>query len=115
MNTNPDRLGGPIAHILRGGTLIAVAVIAVGYLLGLIADGEGSGATPVFELLRDGGPDGLIGAGLLVLTLLPVAVLAAAATGFARSGERSGVVASLLTLALLIGSLATALLIGTTT
>lgn len=115
MNPDPDRLGGPIAHILRGGTLIAVAVIAVGYLLGLIGGGEGSGTSPVLELVWDGGADGLIGAGLLVLTLLPVAVLAAAAVGFARSGERSGMVTSLVTLALLVGSLATAILIGPAT
>lgn len=115
MSGETDRLGAPIAHVLRGGTLIAVAVIAVGYLLGLVAGNEGPGPIPLIALLGDGGPDGLIGAGLLLLTLLPLAVLATAVIGFARARERSDMVTSLLTLAALIGSLATAVVIGAST
>lgn len=111
-NRSADRLGSPIARILRDGTLVAVAVVAVGYIVGLIAAGDGPGTIPMLDLLGDGGPDALIGAGLLVLTLLPVGVLAAAVIGFARLGERSNMVTSLLTLTLLIGSLVAAVVIS---
>lgn len=107
-----DRLGSPIARVLRGGTLVAVTVVAVGYVLGLIAGDDGPGTTPLLALLTSGGADALIGAGLLVLTLVPLVVLAVAAIGFARSAERSDMVASLLTLALLVASLATAILVS---
>ncbi len=107
-----DRLGSPIARVLRGGTLVAVTVVAVGYVLGLITGDDGPGTTPLLALLASGGADALIGAGLLVLTLVPLAVLAVAAIGLARSAERSDMVASLLTLALLVASLATAILVS---
>lgn len=112
VNRDRDRLGPPIARVLRGGTLVAVAVVAVGYVLGLVAGADGPGTIPMLVLLGNGGADALIGAGLLVLTLLPLAVLAVAVIGFARSGERSDMVTSLLTLALLIGSMVAAVLIG---
>lgn len=107
------RLGTRIAMILRTGTLVAVAMVSVGFVLSLVSGGEGPGARPIGELLAVGGADALTTAGLLVLTLLPLAVLVVAAVTFAAERERRYLLSSLATLALLVGGLvAAALLTG---
>jgi uncharacterized membrane protein len=83
----PDLLGSGIAAVLRIGTLAAMAAVAVGYLV-LLASGDEPAAQPLLELLEGGGGGAVIGIGLLALTLLPAAVLAVAALGFHRRGER---------------------------
>lgn len=102
-----DLLGRGIASVLRGGTLAAIAAVGIGYLISL-ASGEEPGQRPLTDVVAAGGGGALIGAGLLVLTLVPVGVLAVAAIGFARHGERRHVAATLMVLALLVASLATA-------
>ena len=97
----PDLLRGGIAAVLRLGTLAAVVVIGIGYLM-LLASGDAPGTQPLLELLPGGGGGAVVGIGLLGLTLLPVGVLAVAATGFWRRGERRELALSLLVLGLLV-------------
>jgi hypothetical protein len=106
------RLGGRIASLLRNGTLVAVAVIGTGFVIALVGGESGTGPRPVFELIGAGGPDGLVAAGLLGLTLLPLGVLGLAALTFRGLGERRYLLASLTTLALLVGSLVAAALVA---
>ena len=59
----------------------------------------------VVELIAGGGPDALVAVGLLALTLVPIATLAATASVFARWGERRGLVVTVAVLVLLVVSL----------
>lgn len=113
MSGAPDpRLGTRIARVLRIGTLAAVVTVAVGYVLALVGGGAGPGPRPLGELLGAGTADAIIAVGLLGLTLLPFAVLAVAASTFVAQGERRYVGATLVTLALLVGSVAAAALLA---
>lgn len=105
-----DWLSDGIALVLRIGTLVSVGIIALGYVIGLVA-GFDDGQRPLVELIGSGGPHTLIGVGLLAMTLLPVGVLTAASIGFARSGERGRMLTSIAVLGLLLASLATAALV----
>lgn len=102
-----DWLTDGIAAVFRIGTLVAMVIVAGGYLLGLVT-GKGEGQRPLVEQLSGGGSVAFIAAGLLALTLLPVAVLIAASIGFARTGERRQLTISLVALALLAASILTA-------
>lgn len=106
-----DWLSDGIAGVLRIGTLVAAAVIAVGYVIGLVG-GVGDGQRPLLELIGGGGSLSVLGIGLLAMTLLPVGVLGAASIGFARSGERGRMLTSLAALGLLLASLAAAALLA---
>jgi len=106
----PDLLGGGIAAVLRIGTLVAIAAVGVGYVA-ILASGEEPGSPALVELLGGGGAPALIGIGLLGLTMIPAGVLAVAAIGFWQQGERRRVATALVVLALLLASLATALLV----
>jgi uncharacterized membrane protein len=106
----PDLLSGGIAAVLRIGTLAAMAAVAVGYLL-LLASGDEPGAQPLLELLGGGGGGAVIGIGLLALTLLPAAVLAVAALGFHRRGERRHALVALVVLGLLGAGLVAGVLV----
>lgn len=98
--------------ILRAGTLIAVAAIAVGFLLAMLGAAAPPGEQPVLDLIRRADPDSITAAGLLGLTLLPLGVLGVAAVSFGSSGERRYLVMSLVTLGLLAGSLLVAALVA---
>jgi hypothetical protein len=50
-----DWLSDGIAAVLRIGTLVAVGIIAIGYVIGLVG-GFGDGERPLFELIGGGGP-----------------------------------------------------------
>lgn len=102
-----DWLTDGIAAVFRIGTLVAMGIVAAGYLMGLVI-GSGDGKRPLLELLTGGGPVAVVAGGLLVLTLLPVAVVIAAAIGFARSGERQRLWTAVLVLVLLLASIVTA-------
>lgn len=106
-------LGRSIASVLRGGTLAALAATVAGFLLGLLDGSDGPGPQPVIEGIVGGGPDALISAGLLILTLTPAAALAAASLVLHRSGERRRALVAGLVLLLLLASLAVAALVGT--
>ncbi len=101
-------LGRTIAVVLRVGTVLAVAGIGAGFLLALFLDSPSPGSAPLIDMLGSGGPDALIGAGLLTLTLTPAAALVAAAVAFERNGERRRAILTVVVLALLLVSLAAA-------
>lgn len=106
------RLGPRIAGLLRLGTLVAVTAVAIGFAVVLLTGDAGRGPLPVFELIGELDGDALIAAGLLGLTLLPLAVLLTAALTFGAQGERRYLVSSLATLGLLAGSLVVAALVA---
>lgn len=112
--TEPLRtaLGPTIARILRGGTLLALLTSAVGFAWSLADPAGAPGPQPVVEGLRGGGPDALIAAGLLVLTLTPPVALAAAAIILARSAERRRAAVAAAVVVLLAVSLVVAALVG---
>jgi uncharacterized membrane protein len=106
-----DWLTDGIAAVFRIGTLVAMGIVAVGYVAGLVS-GAGDGKRPLVDQLTSGGSVAVVAAGLLVLTLLPVAVVAAASVGFARTGERRRLWTALLVLGLLLASIVTALVVA---
>jgi hypothetical protein len=109
LTPRPDtRLGRAIALALRAGTLIAVACLAVGFGLTLFDGAGGPGSTPIVDALRFGGPDALIAAGLLALTLTPPAALGTAAVILELGGERRWALLAAGVVLLLLGSLAIA-------
>lgn len=108
----PTALGRWIALVLRTGTLLAVAAIAVGFVLGLVGGEATPGAQPVLDLVTRADPDSITAVGLLGLTLIPLGVLGVAAVSFGVSGERRYLLASLVTLGLLVGSLVVAALVA---
>lgn len=114
---DPERteLGEGIAAILRVGTILAVLVIGIGFLVASMTGLPSRGARPLTDYVTWMGPDAPIALGLLGLTLIPPVVLAYAARGFARSGERERFVTTLAVVALLVASLAVAVLIGPAT
>lgn len=105
-----DWLTDGIAAVFRIGTVVAMGIVAIGYLMGLVS-GTGEGRQPFVDQLSGGGSVAVIAAGLLVLTLLPVAVVAAASIGFAQARERRPLMTALLVLALLVASIVTAAVI----
>jgi len=109
----PDVPGwGIVATILRGGTIVAVVAIGLGLAWALLAGGSGRTDRTVVELIAGGGPDALIAIGLLALTLVPIAALAAAASVFARLGERRALLVTAAVLVLLLVSLVAAAFLG---
>jgi uncharacterized membrane protein len=106
-----DWLTDGIATVFRLGTVIAMAIVVVGYAWGLVR-GTGDGQQPLLDQLRGGGPEAVIAAGLFALTLLPIAVVIAAGIGFARGGERNRMLTSAAVLGLLLVSLAAAAILA---
>ncbi len=106
-----DWLRDGIAAVFRLGTLVAMAIVGAGYLLGLAGE-DSKGQQPLLDQLSGGGSEAVIAAGLLALTLLPVAVVIAAAIGFARTGERRSALTAITVLALLLASIVTAAIIA---
>lgn len=103
-------MGRGMAIALRAGTLLAVAGVGIGLAWALIRGGEAAPA-PLIDVLARGGPEALIGAGMLVLTLTPLAALAVATAWMWRAGERATM--ATVTLVMLSASLvAAALLTG---
>ena len=78
---------GAVATVLRIGTVVSVVALGIG-LAWSFAGGTAHPNGSVLELISGGGPDALIAAGLLALTLVPIAMLVAVASVFARFGER---------------------------
>jgi uncharacterized membrane protein len=103
-------LGSAIAIVLRAGALLAVAGIGVGFLLAFFDDAD-IGPSPLLAMLRAGGADALIGAGMLVLTLTPAAALVAAAVALERAGERRRAAIAGAVLLLLVAGLVVAAVI----
>lgn len=99
-----------IAATLRLGTVLTVAVIAVGYLVAVVTGDPGAGAVPLTDLIGSGVAPALIGIGLLGLSVLPIAMLLVAAYGFNRRGERRMTGVSVGVALLLVGTLVVAVL-----
>lgn len=95
-----------VALPLRYGTLVAVAVIVVGLMAGIgqpvQIDRE---PMPLLDVVALGGGPAIIGVGLLLLCLVPLATALAAAVAFARRGEPRYLASSVLVAALLAVSL----------
>jgi uncharacterized membrane protein len=105
-------LGTGIAAILRVGTILAVIVIGIGFVVASMTGLPSRGARPLPELVLRAGPDAPIAVGLFALTLLPVATLAYAAFVFARHGERQRLLTTLAVLGLILAGLAVAAVVG---
>ena len=101
-----------VASVLRWGTIVAVVAAGLGLAWALAGGASPQTHRSVLELIGDGGPDGLIAIGLLALTLVPIAALAAAAVVFARAMERRSLLITLGVLLLLLVSLVAAALLG---
>jgi uncharacterized membrane protein len=94
---------------LRAGSLAAVALVAIGLVMSWIAPGEKPAPehAPLIDTIVAGGAAAVVSIGLLMLTLVPLAVAIGAVIGFWRAGERrylvgSAVVAGLLVVSLLV-------------
>jgi uncharacterized membrane protein len=105
-------LGRDIARVLRVGTLLAVACIAIGYAIELASGDSGPGPIGVLALLGHGGGDAILAVGLLALTLTPLVAVTVAAVDLARAGERVRAATALGVAVLLVIALAVAAIIG---
>ncbi len=101
-----------IAAVLRIGTLVAMALVAIGYGLALFLGAPSAGSVPLLELIGRDAHSTFMGLGLLGLALIPVIMLAVAAVTFASFGERRMVVTSAIVGLLLIGALVVAVMFG---
>ena len=104
--TGRSRLEALVAAPLRIGTLVAAVVIAFGLAVawGDAPDPRTPDTRSLLDLFAEGGGRAAIGAGLLVLTLIPVATLVAALVGFVRGSERRYVTVTATVLGLLAAS-----------
>lgn len=105
-------LGRGIAAILRIGTVLAVLVIGIGFVVASMTGLPSRGSRPLIDYVTNSGPDTQIAVGLFALTLLPLVVIGFAARIFSRDGERRQLWTTLLVLALLGGSLVVAAVLG---
>jgi hypothetical protein len=101
-----------VAAVLQGGTILSVVAIAIGLVWAVLTGSEAPVDETAVELIAHGGPDAVIAVGLLALTLIPVAMLLAAASVLAELRERRPLVVTALVVLLLVASLVAAALIG---
>ena len=108
-----DRLETLVAVPLRVGMLAAVALVAIGLVMSWLAPGDPSRTdrAPLFETILAGGAPAVTSLGLLLLTLVPLAVAIGAVIGFWRAGERRYLVGSAVVAGLLVASLLVSLLL----
>lgn len=106
------RLGQGIAAILRVGTVLAVLVVGIGFAVASMTGLPSKGARPLTDFIVDTGPDTPIAAGLFALTVLPLIAIGYAARIFAADGERRQLATTVVVLALLVGSLVVAAIVG---
>jgi uncharacterized membrane protein len=105
-------LGRKVAAVLRGGTVLAMLAIAIGFVIALLSGAPSRGARRLVDLFGTVDADALISVGLLGFTLLPLGVLVVAARSFHLAGERRYLVACIVTLGLLVSSLVIAALVA---
>jgi uncharacterized membrane protein len=106
----PAGLERSIARVLTIGTLLSIALLAIGFVL-LLAAGLGPRSSDSgFDPGRLAGdlvafkPDGFIWLGLLVVVAMPSARVAAALLGYIRRGERDMAIVGVLILAVIAAS-----------
>jgi uncharacterized membrane protein len=105
-------LGRGIAAILRVGTIIAVLIIGIGFLVASMTGLPSKGSRPLTDFLVATGPDTPIATGLLALTMLPLIAIGYAARAFAADGERRQFATTLAVVTLLAASLVVAAVLG---
>ena len=119
-DSTDERLDRALAYLLRGGVLIAAAVVLLGGLLYLAAYWDRTPDNHTFhgepEKLRNPvaivraalalDPRGVIQLGLLLLIATPVVRVALSLAGFALERDRTYMVVTALVLAILLFSLA---------
>ena len=105
-----DLLNRAVSRTLAGASILAAAALSIG-VLAWLAQGGGQpvGRADPGRWLELGSI-GLIGLGLLLVTLTPVLQLTAALTAFTRMGERREALVTLAVLTILVGSIAGAVL-----
>ena len=110
--TSDAGMDGRIARLLRFGTYLAVALIAIGVVLMLATGRSPLDVAPAFDPVRLVGdlvglqPAGFLWLGLVVVLLTPAARVAVSAFGYARVGDQSmALIAGLVLLVILTGVL----------
>ncbi|HET8777515.1 MAG TPA: DUF1634 domain-containing protein [Candidatus Limnocylindria bacterium] len=108
-----DRLATLLTLPLRVGTGAAVVLVAIGLALRWLGPPEPAVMphTPLIDIVMSGGAPAVTSIGLLLLTLVPLAVAIGAVIGFWRSGERRYLVGSAVVAGLLVASLLVSLLL----
>lgn len=108
-----DRLATLLTLPLRVGTLAAVVLVAIGFVLSWLGPPEPAvkAHTPLVETILSGGAAAVTSIGLLLLTLVPLGVAVGAVIGFWGSGERRYLVGSAVVAGLLVASLLVSLLL----
>lgn len=109
---NDAGMDGRVARLLRLGTYLAVALIAIGVVLMLATGRSPLDIAPAFEparLIADLvglQPAGFLWLGLVVVLLTPAARVAVSGLGYARAGDRSmALIAGLVLVVILTGVL----------
>lgn len=103
-------LGRWVGSALTWGGLAAVLLLAMGVVIRLvIGEPEPPPGTSLVDVLRDGGAASIVAAGLLGLSLVPIAELAVAAVAFGRSREHRYLLITVVVLGLLLIGLVTAI------
>lgn len=103
----PAALEGRVARVLRVGTNVAVALVAVGVVLMLVSGRSPTEAAPVLDPaglvagLATLQPAAFIWLGVLVVLATPVARVLTAGIGYLRNGEREMAVVAVLILAVI--------------
>ena len=112
------RLRRWVSRTLASGMALSVAIVAIGLAIGVVT-GEGLAVDPpgggLAPEIGAGKPGSIVLLGLVVLTLTPVAQLAAAALAFRRANEPRYLTITLAVLGLLLGSLVIAVVVATAT
>lgn len=113
-DTGPgERLSTLLALPLRIGTVAAVVLVAIGLVMSWLGPSRPSSVEhqPLIDTIRAGGASAVTSVGLLLLTLVPLAVAMGAVIGFWRAGERRYLVGSAVVTGLLVASLLVSLLL----
>ncbi len=106
-STAEDRLETLVTVPLRLGILAAIALVAAGLVMSWIEPSEPPAAehAPLIDTILLGGAAAVMSVGLLMLTLVPLAVAIGAVVGFWRAGEHRYLVGSTVVAGLLVVSL----------
>jgi uncharacterized membrane protein len=108
-----ERLSTLLALPLRIGTMAAVALVALGLVMSWLGPSQPPSAEHelLIDTIRAGGAPAVMSVGLLLLTLVPLAVAIGAVIGFWRVRERRYLVGSAVVAGLLVASLLVSLLL----
>lgn len=105
-----DLLNRTVSRTLGGASALAAAALALGVVAWLAQGGAQPPDRADLGRWLELGSIGVIGLGLLLVTLTPVLQLATALVAFLRIGERREALVTLAVLAILLGSMVGAVL-----